>query len=1067
MQWYKNAVIYQIHVKCFYDGNNDGIGDFIGLTQKLDYIQKLGITAIWLQPFYPSPLLDDGYDIADYRNINPQYGTLHDFKTFLHEAHKRGLRVITELVINHTSDQHEWFQKSRRAEPGSKWREFYVWNDSPKLYEDARIIFKDFEVSNWSWDPVAQAYYWHRFYSHQPDLNYDNLEVHEEIFKLMDYWFEMGVDGMRLDAIPYLYERDGTDCENLPETHAFLKKLRAHVDSKFDDKMLLAEANQWPEEACAYFGDGDECHMAFHFPVMPRLFMALRMEDWFSIQDILEQTPEIPESCQWAMFLRNHDELTLEMVTDEERDFMYSAYAKDPQARINLGIRRRLAPLLDNDRAKIQLMNILLFSLPGSPIIYYGDEIGMGDNYYLGDRDGVRTPMQWSTQMNAGFSQANPQKLYLPLIIDPEYHHSYLNVQNQEHNSYSLLWWMRQVIGVRKNYQAFGLGKMEILHSKNSKVFAFIRSFEEEHILVVVNLSRNSQFADFDLREFEGYRPRDLFSLNQFSSIGHESYEFTLSPYGYFWLLLEKERVDHDQLTKWTIPKLEEESTLDSLIYSSPFLQEILPSYLSTCRWYRTKSELIKSITVADVARFEGLLLTIFDVRLNNDREYRYFLPLATHPKGEQIEQAAIVAEWKGYFLIDAVYDQRLHEFMLQLILKDNEIKCDQGELIPNKQNVLNQWSQTPEHGWNSKVVSVEQSNSSINFDDRLFLKIFRSLENGINPDVELSKFLSAEKHFDAMPTYLGTLTYRQEKDKLASLGLLQEYKPNTGNVWGFALDRIQKYYEAIATDGDEETINDTSWRMLEVATQLGEKTAEMHLALNDYESESFTIFYQKSLYQSIRGQIKRAMKLLAKVKGRYEEPVREKMDEVIGLEKLLIDNLQFLLEEKIQAKKIRIHGDYHLGQVLYAGKELYIIDFEGEPAVPITERRLKRSPIQDIAGMVRSFHYASVMGLQNFLERYPAEDRDFFAKHGIAWYQKISSEFLERYTRAIHEKREEALIPDHPIHLDALFRAFMIHKVCYEIGYEIQNRPDWVYIPLTGILDLVGGVKESKELKT
>ncbi|OHB64237.1 MAG: maltose alpha-D-glucosyltransferase, partial [Planctomycetes bacterium RBG_13_60_9] len=514
--WYKDALIYELHVKSFHDSNGDGIGDFEGLIEKLDYIQELGVTALWLLPFYPSPLLDDGYDISDYFHINPDYGTMPDFRRFLRETHKRNIRVITELVINHTSNQHSWFQKSRQSKPGSLWRDFYVWSDTTEKYKDARIIFTDSETSNWAWDPVAKAYYWHRFYSHQPDLNYDNPRVRRLILRVLDYWFKMGVDGMRLDAVPYLFERDGTNCENLPETHAFLKELRAHVDTKFGDRMLLAEANQWPEDASAYFGAGDECHMAFHFPIMPRLFMSVRMEDQFPIVDILDQSLNIPANCQWGMFLRNHDELTLEMVTDQERDYMYKAYARDPRARINVGIRRRLAPLLNNNRRLTELMKGLLFSLPGTPILYYGDEIGMGDNYHLGDRDGVRTPMQWSADMNAGFSTANPQQLYLPTIIDPEYHFTTVNVENQTRNLSSLLWFMRRTIAVRKRFRAFGRGRMEFLPSDNNKVLTFLREYANECILVVANLSRYCQAARIRIPNRAGWRVREIFSDNRF-----------------------------------------------------------------------------------------------------------------------------------------------------------------------------------------------------------------------------------------------------------------------------------------------------------------------------------------------------------------------------------------------------------------------------------------------------------------------------------------------------------------------------------------------------------------------
>ena len=454
--WYKDAIIYELHIKSFFDSNNDGIGDFKGLSQKVNYLERLGVTALWLLPFYPSPLRDDGYDISDYFKVNPQYGTLRDFETFLQEAHNRGIRVITELVVNHSSDQHEWFQKSRRAKPGSPWREFYVWSDTPDKYTDARIIFTDSETSNWIWDSVAKVYFWHRFYSHQPDLNYDNPAVEQAILKVVDFWFDLGVDGVRMDAVPYFYEREGSNCENLPETHKYLERLRAHIYSKYEDKLILAEANQWPEDTAKYFGDGNQCHMAFHFPLMPRLFAAAWMEDSFPIIDILEQTPGIPASCQWAIFLRNHNELTLEMVSDEERDYMYSVYAQDPSMRINVGIRRRLAPLLENDRRKMELMNNLLLSLPGTPVFYYGDELGMGDNHYLGDRDGLRTAMQWSGDRNAGFSHANPQKLFLPVIIDPDYHYQSINVENQERSLSSLLWWLRRKISIRKQFKAFG-----------------------------------------------------------------------------------------------------------------------------------------------------------------------------------------------------------------------------------------------------------------------------------------------------------------------------------------------------------------------------------------------------------------------------------------------------------------------------------------------------------------------------------------------------------------------------------------------------------------------------------
>ena len=607
--WYKDAVIYELHVRAFADGNGDGIGDFEGLTSKLDYLQDLGVTALWLLPFYPSPLKDDGYDISDYNDIHPDYGTLQDFKVFLRAAHERGLRVITELVINHTSDQHPWFQRARKAASGSKARDFYVWSDSQEKYQEARIIFKDFEPSNWAWDGVAKAYYWHRFYSHQPDLNFDNPAVRAAILDALDFWLGMGVDGLRLDAVPYLYEREGTSCENLAETHAFLKELRRHVDQNYKNRMLLAEANQWPEDAAAYFGAGDECHMAFHFPVMPRLFMGVHMEDRFPIIDILTQTPRIPDTSQWALFLRNHDELTLEMVTDEDRDYMYQVYATDPQARINLGIRRRLAPLLGNNRRKMELLKSLLFSLPGTPVLYYGDEIAMGDNYYLGDRNGVRTPMQWSADRNAGFSRANPQRLYLPVIIDPEHHYETVNVDAQQQNLNSFLWWVKRLIALRKRYRAFGTGDIEFLYPQNRRVLVFTRSFEEERILVVANLSRFVQYAELDLSAYKGMVPLELFGQTEFPSIGELPYFLTLGPHSFYWFKLEPPRKTESRAApaQGELVTLNVNGGWDEVFTGSArtALERSLPAYLKACRWFGGKARRMRSATILQAVPFK------------------------------------------------------------------------------------------------------------------------------------------------------------------------------------------------------------------------------------------------------------------------------------------------------------------------------------------------------------------------------------------------------------------------------------------------------------------------------
>ena len=537
--WYKNAVIYELHIKAFFDADNDGIGDFAGLVKKLDYLQDLGVTAVWLLPFYPSPLRDDGYDIADYTSINPTYGTMRDFRQFVAAAHDRGIRVITELVVNHTSDQHPWFQRARKSKPGSVWRDYYVWSDTDQKFPGTRIIFLDTESSNWTWDPVAKAYFWHRFYSHQPDLNYDNPRVLSDILRVLRFWLDMGVDGLRLDAVPYLIERDGTNNENLPETHKILKRFREEIDERYPDRMLLAEANQWPEDTRPYFGEGDECHMAFHFPLMPRIFMSLAREDRYPITDIISQTPPIPEDCQWAIFLRNHDELTLEMVTDTERDYLWETYATDQRARLNLGIRRRLAPLLDNDRRKIELLTGLLLSMPGTPVLYYGDEIGMGDNIHLVDRNGVRTPMQWSNDRNAGFSRADWEKLYAPVIQDPVYGYQGVNVEGQMRTPTSLLNWMRRLIAVRKRYKAFGRGTLEFLRPENLRVLPYIRKWDGQTILCVVNLSRFSQYCELDLSAWNGYRPVELIGETPFPLIGELPYLLTLGPHAFYWFRLE------------------------------------------------------------------------------------------------------------------------------------------------------------------------------------------------------------------------------------------------------------------------------------------------------------------------------------------------------------------------------------------------------------------------------------------------------------------------------------------------------------------------------------------------
>ncbi|MFH1778153.1 MAG: maltose alpha-D-glucosyltransferase [Candidatus Omnitrophota bacterium] len=1100
--WYKDAIIYELHVKTFCDSNNDGIGDFKGLISKLDYLKSLGITAVWLLPFYPSPLKDDGYDIADYFSIHPTYGTLGDFKDFLKQAHKRGIRVITELVINHTSDQHPWFQKSRQAYHGSAWRNFYVWSATPEKYKDARVIFKDFEGSNWTWDSTAASYYWHRFYSHQPDLNYDNPRVHKAILSVLDFWLGMGVDGMRLDAVPYLYEREDTNCENLPETHVFLKKLRAHVDKKFKNKMILAEANQWSEDAAGYFGNGDECHMAFNFPVMPRMFIALQMEDRFPIIDILDPPPPIPENCQWALFLRNHDELTLEMVTDEERDYMYRVYAQDPRVKINLGIRKRLAPLLGNSRRRIELMNVLLFSLPGTPVIYYGDEIGMGDNHYLGDRNGVRTPMQWSPDRNAGFSKANPQQLYLPVIIDPEYHYEAINVENQERNLGSLLWWMKRVLVMRKHFKSFSRGEIQFLSPHNPKILAFVRRCLDEIILVVINLSRFSQVTEIDLSGYAGFIPEEVFSRNQFPPIKKTPYILTLGPHNYYWFLLRKKREVIRAAKPTALPRIfvkESGKDVFEKELKETLEQEVLIPYLLRSRWFGDKGRVIRKVRILEhvLIKENNFLnyLLILELHYKEGISNMYLLPLffASRDKWHLLQQqfpqaliASVKTDKEDGFFYDGAYSQEFQESALEMIARRKKLKAAEGEFIfyPSKKfkNLLG----AKKLPLKSSVLATEQSNTSIIYENTFILKLFRKLERGLNPDAEIVKMLNEKVNFGHIPSFAGAIEYRQEAGGSLFVSLLQGFLPNATDAWLFTLDNVSKFFERVLSrkaelknipkisaffleeDFPEEYLflNDLIGAFfLEMVGLLGRRTAELHLALSslsdegDFVPEPFSLLYQRSVYQSMMSLTRGVFHLLQDNINKCSKELKLEAAEILASQGEILKRLAKILEKKISAMKIRIHGDYHLGQVLFTGKDFVIIDFEGEPQRPLSERRLKRSPLRDIAGMVRSFHYAAYAGLLKH-QWVNQEDKNFLELWIKAWYHYISSVFLRSYlvttqdAQFLPKKREEFMV---------IFEAFLLEKAVYELGYELNNRPDWIIIPLRGLKYILKGMAEDK----
>ena len=1097
--WYKDAVIYEVHVRAFCDSDGDGVGDFRGLAGKLDYLQDLGVTALWLLPFYPSPLRDDGYDIADYENVHPVYGTLGDFKLLLREAHRRGLRVITELVLNHTSDQHPWFQRARRAKPGSSERNFYVWSDAPDHYRDARIIFKDFEPSNWSWDAVAKAYYWHRFYAHQPDLNFDNPKVRKAMLDAVDFWLGLGVDGLRLDAVPYLYEREGTNCENLPETHAFLKQLRRHVSGKFKNRMLLAEANQWPEEAAAYFGEGDECHMAFHFPVMPRLFMSIHMEDRFPIIDILQQTPPVPESCQWALFLRNHDELTLEMVTDEDRDYMYRVYAHDPQARINLGIRRRLAPLLGNHRRRIELMNGLLFSLPGTPVIYYADEIGMGDNIYLGDRNSVRTPMQWSSDRNAGFSRSNPQQLYMPIIIDPEYHYEAINVEAQQKNPSSLLWWMKRLIGMRRRFKAFGQGTMEFLPSENRKVLSFLRRHKDECLLVVANLSRFVQCVKLDLSSMKAMVPVEVFGRTAFPPVGDAPYFLTLGPHAFYWFALEPARVaEVGNVGGMELGEVRLavtgawENTLRGK--GKAALEACLPAFLATRRWFGGKARRVVGSRILDAVPIKGdpvqaRLLRVLVEYTEGDPE-TYLLPV-TYVSGEKADRlreaspqailARLTVQHPGTeggsaaegILYDALFDRGFCLLLLDAIARRRRFNDGAGEVQGFPTRMFRKLRGPESVALEPLLIQAEQSNTSIVYGDRFVLKLFRRLDPGISPDLEIGRFLTERTSFTHLPPITGALEYQQPRGEPSTLAILSAFVPHEGDAWRYTLDTITASFERVlahpvklqppaiaqgslisllSADLPAEA-GEIIGPYLELARRLGTRTGEMHLALaSDTEDpafapEPFTPHYQRGLYQSMRSGTRKALELLrGQLKGLPEE-AREDAQRVLGLEEEILRRFKTALDRKITAMRIRVHGDYHLGQLLFTGKDFVVIDFEGEPAHPISQRRIKRSALRDVAGMLRSFHYAGTSALKNLALR--PDDRLSLRPWGRFWGIWVCVEFLKSY---LATAEGGPFLPKTREELEALLYFYLLEKALYELQYELNNRPDWVQVPLLGI---------------
>ncbi|WP_175649704.1 maltose alpha-D-glucosyltransferase [Pseudomonas sp. Marseille-P9899] len=1082
--WYKDAIIYQIHIKSFFDSNNDGIGDFPGLLAKLDYIADLGVNTLWLLPFYPSPRRDDGYDIAAYKAVHSDYGTLADVRRFIAEAHKRNLRVITELVINHTSDQHPWFQRARHAKRGSKARDFYVWSDSDQKYDGTRIIFLDTEKSNWTWDPVAGQYFWHRFYSHQPDLNFDNPQVMKAVIDVMRFWLDLGVDGLRLDAIPYLIERDGTNNENLPETHQVLKQIRAEIDANYPDRMLLAEANQWPEDTQLYFGEGkgDECHMAFHFPLMPRMYMALAQEDRFPITDILRQTPEIPENCQWAIFLRNHDELTLEMVTDRERDYLWNYYAEDRRARINLGIRRRLAPLMQRDRRRVELLTSLLLSMPGTPTLYYGDEIGMGDNIYLGDRDGVRTPMQWSLDRNGGFSRADPARLVLPPIMDPQYGYQTINVESQIEDPHSLLNWNRRLLAVRKQQKAFGRGTLKMLAPNNRRILAYLREFTgpdgvSETVLCVANVSRAAQAVELDLAPWVDRVPVEMLGGCAFPPIGHLPFMLTLAPYGFYWFLLAPK----DSMPSWHVEAAQPLPEFTTLVLKQrmeelldapargTLEQNILPQYLPKRRWFAGKDAAIEQVHIAYGVRFGSptspVLLSEIEVDRGGQRR-RYFLPFGLIGE-EQIhtalpQQLALARVRRGRqvgFITDGFSLETFVRGLLDGFAQHTRLAGSDGEL---------QFESTPQLaelnlGADAEVryLSAEQSNSSVVVGGKLVLKLIRRVNGGIHPELEMGAYLTAAGFANISPL-LGWLSRVDASGEPHLLAIAQGYLSNQGDAWDWTQNNLERAVRdemdapQLGGEGHADALEDLTG----FAALLGQRLGEMHQALalpsDDPAFQTRISDAQDSQRwgEQIAEQLRTALDLLVQHRDQLDGDSQALVADLEQQREGLLREVGELARQAEGGLVMRVHGDLHLGQVLVVQGDAYLIDFEGEPARPLDERRARHSPYKDVSGVLRSFDYAAAMARRGAAGAGALPDN-------LQARQRVTRRYLHQSRHAFVQAYglATASLP-HAWARDggeqAALELFSLEKAAYEIAYEAENRPSWLAVPLHGLHGLV-----------
>jgi maltose alpha-D-glucosyltransferase / alpha-amylase len=1067
--WYKDAIIYQLHVKCFSDSNDDGYGDFRGLTERLDYIHALGVTCIWLLPFYPSPLRDDGYDIADYLSVHPDYGCMRDFRAFVRQAHRLGLKVITEVVINHTSDQHPWFVAARNAPAGSAKRDYYVWSDSDKKLAGTRIIFTDTESSNWAWDPTAGAYYWHRFFSHQPDLNHNNPRVVKAVTRVMRFWLDAGVDGLRLDAIPYLCVREGTNNENLPETHDVIRRIRADLDAHYRDRMLLAEANQWPEDVREYFGDGDECQMAFHFPLMPRIYMAVAQQDRQPIIEIMGQTPEIPETCQWAIFLRNHDELTLEMVTDRERDYMYQTYAADPRMRRNVGICRRLAPLMDNDRARVELLNSLLLSFPGTPIIYYGDELGMGDNIYLGDRDGVRTPMQWSVDRNAGFSRADPAQLYLPVIMNPVYGYQAVNVEAQARSASSLLNWMKRLIAVRKAHRAFGRGAIRFLHPRNAKILAYLRELDGEILLCVANLCPSAQPVELDLQEFHGRIPVELMGQTAFPRVGELPYLLTLPGHGFYWFSLcpEGEALPYEDLqAPAEIPFWVLTGGWGTIQQGLDRLGALLPGWIDAQRWFGGKGAAIEGLELSTelCAGAEGeWLLCLARVQLAGAQAQEYFIPLAL-AWGDaadavlQEHPGAVVAKVRqGHrtgALHDAYFDPGFCRLLLDLIRGGGELPLGPGARIKGSPTSSFPPDLSEQEPQRARSLGVEQSHTSVRLGDRLILKGYRRLPQSPCPELEIGRHLTEVARFPNIPPVAGSVELHREEGPDLAVALLQGFAPNKGDGWSVTLDHLERHLErSLEPDADDDGLP----AHLALMHTLGLRTGQLHHALSlqtgdpAFDPEPVTVEHLGRWRANVRADAERTLGELAQRREALPEALQDEVALLLAQEALIQQQIEALCPDRLAGGfcRTRFHGDYHLGQVLVTQHDIQIIDFEGEQPRPGAARVRKHSPLRDVAGMLRSFNYAASSALQSFAGGQPA-DRAALEPVARRWEREVAAAFLSSYGEGIAGC---CAYPDDPAAARDLIELFVLEKALYEINYEINHRPGWVSIPVRGIL--------------